>query len=97
MSTSKNRQDLVDLIAAQADISKAAAEIALTTFIDTITDTLADGGKVAIVNFGSFESTQRKARTGRNPRTGEEMKIPAWVIAKFKAGKRLKDAVNKGE
>lgn len=95
MSTSKNRQDLVDLIAVKADISKTIAEIALTAVVDTITDTLADGGKVAIVNFGSFETSQRKARVGRNPRTGEEMKIPASVIAKFKAGKRLKDAVNK--
>lgn len=89
-----NRQDLVDLIASQADISKAAAETALTTFFDAVTDTLAKGGKVAIVNFGSFETSKRAARTGRNPRTGVEMKIPASTIARFKAGKRLKDAVN---
>ena len=95
MSTSRNKQDLVDLIAAQADISKIAAETALNAFIDTVTDTLAEGGKVAIVNFGSFETSKRKARIGRNPRTGEEMKIPAAVIAKFKAGKKLKEAVNK--
>jgi DNA-binding protein HU-beta len=89
-----NKQDLVDLMAAQADISKTAAEAALNTFITAVTDTLKAGDKVAIVNFGSFETSKRKARTGRNPRTGEEMTIPASVIAKFKAGKRLKDAVN---
>lgn len=90
-----NRQDLVDMMAAQADISKAAAETALAAFIDAVTNTLSTGDKVAIVNFGSFETSKRAARTGRNPRTGEEMKIPAAVIAKFKPGKRLKDAVNK--
>lgn len=92
-----NRQDLVDMMAAQADISKAAAETALTTFINAITDTLAKGDKVAIVNFGSFETSKRKARVGRNPRTGVEMNIPAATIAKFKAGKKLKDAVNSGK
>jgi len=92
-----NRQDLVDLMATQADISKAAAETALTTFLDAVTNTLATGGEVAIVNFGSFKVSKRKARTGRNPRTGVEMKIPAAKIAKFRAGKRLKDAVNKTE
>lgn len=89
-----NKQDLVDLMASQADISKAAAETALNAFTDAITCTLKKRGKVAIVNFGSFETATRKERTGRNPRTGTEMKIPAAVIAKFKAGKRLKDAVN---
>ena len=90
-----NRQDLVDLMATQADISKAAAETALTTLIDGVTNTLATGGKVAIVNFGTFEPSKRAARTGRNPRTGVEMKIPASTSVRFKAGKRLKDAVNK--
>ena len=91
-----NKQDLVDLIAEQADISKVNAETALNTFFDAVTKTLSDGGKVSIVNFGSFETSKRAARTGRNPRTGEEMVIPAAVVAKFKAGKRLKDAVNEG-
>lgn len=90
-----NKQELVDLMAAQADISKAAAETALNAFIDAVTNTLGEGGKVAILNFGSFETSKRAARTGRNPRTGVEMQIPAAVTAKFKAGKRLKDAVNK--
>lgn len=91
----KNKQDLIEVIAAQADISKTAAETALNTFISAVTDTLAEGGKVSIINFGNFETSKRAARTGRNPRTGEEMTIPATVVAKFKAGKRLKDAVNK--
>ena len=89
-----NKQDLVELMATQADISKAAAETALNSFITAVTETLTDGGKVSIVNFGSFETAKRSARTGRNPRTGGEMVIPAAVVAKFKAGKRLKDAVN---
>jgi len=89
-----NKQDLVDLIATQTDISKTNAEAALNTFVDAVTKTLSEGGKVSIVNFGSFETSKRAARTGRNPRTGEEMVIPSAVIAKFKAGKRLKDAVN---
>lgn len=92
-----NKQELVDVMAAQADISKAAAETALNTFVNSVTNTLSDGGKVSIVNFGSFETSTRAARTGRNPRTGDEMLIPAAVVAKFKAGKRLKDAVNTAE
>lgn len=89
-----NKQDIVDAMAAAADISKTAAESAFNTFVSSVTDALVAGDKVAIVNFGSFETSKRKARTGRNPRTGEEMAIPASVIAKFKAGKRLKEAVN---
>ena len=89
-----NKQDIVDLMAEQASISKTDAETALNTFLEAITNTLSEGGKVSIVNFGSFETSKRAARTGRNPRTGEEMTIPAAVVAKFKAGKRLKDAVN---
>lgn len=89
-----NKQELVDFMAAQADISKAAAENALNAFVEGITKCLSQGDKVAIANFGSFETSKRSARTGRNPRTGEEMQIPASVTAKFKAGKRLKDAVN---
>lgn len=89
-----NKQDLVDLMATQADISKSAAESALNSFVTAVTETLTNGGKVSIVNFGSFETVKRSARTGRNPRTGGEMVIPSAVVAKFKAGKKLKDAVN---
>lgn len=89
-----NKQDLVDLMASQADITKVAAESALNAFIEAVTSTLGEGGKVAILNFGSFETSERAERIGRNPRTGEEMKIPAATIPRFKAGKRLKDAVN---
>ena len=94
MSKQINKQDLIELMASQADISKAAAEAALNSFVTAVTTTLSDGGKVAILNFGSFETGKRAARTGRNPRTGVEMTIPAAVTARFKAGKRLKDAVN---
>ena len=89
-----NKQDLIDLISEQADISKTNAETALNTFIEAITSTLSKGDKVAIANFGIFETSKRSERKGRNPRTGEEMTIPASVAAKFKPGKRLKDAVN---
>ena len=81
-------------MAEQADISKSGAATALNAFIEAVTNTLSEGGKVSIVNFGSFETSKRAERTGRNPRTGEEIIIPATVVAKFKAGKRLKDAVN---
>ncbi len=89
-----NKQDLIDLVAEQADISKTNAETALNTIVDAVTTTLSKGDKVAIANFGTFETSKRNERKGRNPRTGEEMTIPASVVAKFKAGKRLKDAVN---
>lgn len=88
------KPELIDIIAANADISKAAAQTALDSFLDTITDTLSKGEKVAIVGFGSFETSKRAARTGRNPRTGEQMQIDASVVARFKPGKKLKDAVN---
>lgn len=94
MVVMKTKQDLIDVIASQASISNATAEIALNTFFDTVTSTLSEGGKVSIVNFGSFETSKRAARTGRNPRTGLEIKIPASIVARFKAGKKLKNAVN---
>ncbi|MCH9770638.1 MAG: HU family DNA-binding protein [Gammaproteobacteria bacterium] len=89
-----NKQDLIDAIAQAADISKSAAEVALNTFTDSVTETLVNGGKVAILGFGSFETSNRAARTGHNPQTGQKMQIPASTVAKFKAGKKLKDAVN---
>lgn len=89
-----NKQEMIDVMASSADISKVAAEAALTAFIEAITKGMTDGEKVAIANLGAFETSKRAARTGRNPRTGEEMKIPASVSVKFKPAKRLKDAVN---
>ena len=90
-----NRQELVDAMAAKAGISKAAADAAVKAFIETVGDELQNGGKVQLVGFGTFETTKRAARTGKNPQTGASIKIPAATVPKFKAGKALKDAVNK--
>jgi len=91
-----NKQDLVDIMANKADISKAAAETALNTFLEKITDTLVKREKVVLIGWGTWETSNRAARTGRNPQTGAAMQIPAAVVAKFKAGKKLKEAVNQG-
>ena len=85
--------DLVNEIAASSGISKAAAEKALNAVIDAITRALARGDKVSLVGFGTFEVSERAARSGRNPRTGETIEIPASKAPKFKAGKALRDAV----
>ncbi|OGT26706.1 MAG: DNA-binding protein HU [Gammaproteobacteria bacterium RIFCSPLOWO2_02_FULL_42_14] len=90
-----NKQELIELMSTEADISGAAAEKALNTFIDATTRTLVDGGEVVIPNFVSIKTGKRAAKSGRNPRTGETIQIPAAITVKFKAGKRLKDAVNK--
>ncbi len=90
-----NKSELVSAIAAKTELSKKDAEKALKAFIDVITDELTEGGKIQLVGFGTFEVSERAARTGRNPQTGKEMPIPASKAPKFKAGKALKDAVNK--
>lgn len=87
------KAELVSAIAANAEISKAAAEKALNGFISAVTETLKKGGKVALVGFGTFEVVKRAARKGRNPRTGQEIKIKASKAPKFKPGKALKKAV----
>jgi DNA-binding protein HU-beta len=89
-----NKSQLVDQIATDADISKAAAGRALDSFIDAVTGALKDGDSVALVGFGTFSVRERAARTGRNPQTGESIEIAAANIPSFKAGKALKDAVN---
>ncbi|WP_372769603.1 nucleoid-associated protein HU-beta [Pseudoalteromonas sp.] len=89
-----NKSQLVDQIATDADISKAAAGRALDSFIDAVTSALKDGDSVALVGFGTFSVRERAARTGRNPQTGESIEIAAANIPSFKAGKALKDAVN---
>ncbi len=89
-----NKTELVAEMAKKAGISKKDAEAALKAFTETVTKTLKKGGKVQLVGFGTFEVTKRSARTGRNPRTGETMKIKASKAPKFKAGKALKDALN---
>ncbi len=89
-----NKTELVAAIAQEADLSKKDAEKALTAFTDTVTKALKKGDKVQLVGFGTFEVSEHTARTGRNPRTGETMKIKASKAPKFKAGKALKDALN---
>ena len=91
-----NKLDLVAKIAEDAELSKKSAEAALNAFIATIEETLVAGDKVQLVGFGTFEAKARKEREGRNPRNPEEVvKIAASKAPVFKAGKALKDAVNK--
>ncbi len=88
-----NRQDLVAKIAASADVTKKAANLALNAVIDGITIALEKGDKVSLVGFGTFKVNQRKARTGVNPQTKAKINIPARKVPVFKAGKKLKEAV----
>lgn len=90
-----NKNDLIETMAASADISKNAATRALDAFIEAVTGSLSGGADVVLVGFGSFTTSHRAARTGRNPQTGATMQIPAATVARFKAGKKLKEAVNK--
>ena len=89
-----NKSELIDQIADQAEISKAAAGRALDAAIGTIRKALKKGGTVTLVGFGTFYVGKRAARTGRNPRTGANIKIKSAKVPKFRAGKGLKDAVN---
>lgn len=89
-----NKSELIDIVAEQADISKSAAGDALDAVLGGITDALKAGDSVTFVGFGTFSVSDRAARDGRNPRTGETIKIKASKLAKFKAGKALKDALN---
>ena len=89
-----NKSELIDHIASQADISKAAAGRALEAVIGGVKTTLKKGGSVSLVGFGTFLVTKRAARTGRNPKTNEPIKIKATKVAKFRPGKALKDALN---
>ena len=88
------KADLIDKMAETADISKAAAGKALDGAIEAITKAVKKGDKVSLVGFGTFSQSKRKARKGRNPRTGETIKIAAAKLPKFSAGKTFKDAVN---
>ena len=87
------KTELIDKMAADADISKAVAGKALDSFIDGIVKTLKKGNKVTMVGFGTFSVAKRAARKGRNPQTGETIKIKASKAPKFKAGKTFKDAI----
>ena len=90
-----NKAELINAVAAAADVSKKDAEAVITAAVDAITAALKEGEKVQLVGFGSFEVKKRAARTGRNPKTKEAIEIPASVVPVFKAGKALKDAVAK--
>lgn len=88
-----NKTELIATMADKAEISKKDAEKALVAFTNIVSDALVDGDRVAITGFGTFETVERAARTGRNPKTGESIQIAASKTPKFKAGKVLKDAV----
>ena len=90
-----NRSELVAAMATKSGLSKKDADKSLTAFIESVTEALkAKNGKVQLVGFGTFDVTNRKARDGKNPRTGETIKIPASKSVRFKVGKTLRDAVN---
>ncbi len=90
-----NKGELVAALAAKTELSKKDSEAALNGLLDVIGETIAKGEKVQLIGFGTFESKTRPARTARNPRTGAEVKIAASKAPAFKAGKALKDKVNK--
>ena len=90
-----NKAELINAVAASAEVSKKEAEAVVSSTLEAITAALQDGDKVQLVRFGSFEVKKRAARIGRNPKTKESIEIPASVVPVFKAGKALKDAVAK--
>lgn len=89
-----NKTELVALVAEKASMSKKNASVAVDATLNAISDAMAKGDKVQLVGFGTFETKHRSERTGKNPRTGEALKIAATTVPSFKAGKSLKDAVN---
>ncbi len=89
-----NKSELIDAIAAKSNLTKSSAAKALEGFVEAVTESLKNGDQVTIVGFGTFTLRNREARTGRNPRTGETINIPASKLPAFKPGKGLKDAVN---
>lgn len=90
-----NKTELIAAMSEEAGLTKKDAEKALDAFTDTVSKALTAGDKVQLVGFGTFETTKRAAREGRNPQTSKTVKIAASVVPKFKAGKALKDIVNK--
>ena len=89
-----NRNELVDAVAGKADLTKSSANKAVDAVFGSITDALRTGGEVRLVGFGTFSVARRAASEGRNPRTGEKIRIAASKQAKFKPGKRLRDELN---
>ncbi|MBQ1348597.1 MAG: HU family DNA-binding protein [Aeriscardovia sp.] len=88
-----NKSELIKAMAEKAEITTKDAEKALNAFVSVVTEELAKDEKIQLVGFGTFETSERAARTGRNPATGEALEIPAKKVPKFSAGKALKDAV----
>ena len=88
-----NKADLIDGVASKSGLTKKDATAAVEGLLETVTETLAEGERVQVIGFGSFEVRERAARKGRNPQTGDEIEIPATKVPAFKAGKGLKDAV----
>jgi len=89
------KAELISVIAAEAELTKSDAEKVLKSLLETVTDCLKKGDKLSLVGFGTFSTVKRAARKGQNPQTGKKISIPASVAPKFKAGKALKDAVNR--
>ena len=89
-----NKTELIAAVAEKAELCKKDAEKAVKAFTDVVSEELVNGGKIQLVGFGTFEVSERAAREGRNPKSGEVMNIPASKTPKFKAGKALKDMVN---
>lgn len=90
-----NKQELVASMAEKSQLTKKDAEAALKAFVDSVQEALVNGDKVQLIGFGTFETRERAAREGRNPRTKETITIPASVVPAFKAGKEFKEKVNK--
>jgi DNA-binding protein HU-beta len=92
-----NKRQLIDAVAEKANATKAAAEIVVSAAIEAIAEAIARGENVQFVGFGTFSVAERKARSGRNPQTGKEIRIPARQVVRFKAGAGLRAALNKGK
>lgn len=90
-----NKAELINAVAAKAELSRKDSEKAVNAVFDAITESLVNGDKVQLVGFGAFDVKERAARTGRDPKTGREIQIAATRVASFKVGKALKDAVAK--
>ena len=88
-----NKADLIEGVVTKTELTKKDATAAVEALFDVVTETLADGERVQVIGFGSFEVRDRAARKGRNPQTGDEIEIPATKVPAFKAGKGLKDAI----
>jgi DNA-binding protein HU-beta len=92
-----NKGELVDKVAEKASVTKKQADAVLSAALESIMEAVSEGDKVTLVGFGSFESRERKAREGRNPKTGDKMEIPATRVPAFSAGKLFKDKVAPSE